>query len=77
MPSINSALHAQRIIQMESHESPSFLRKVHRLDPPIDNVFNNFACDGSEGDRSVVSGIMPTVNYLLMLCNNFILFVFI
>ena len=30
-------------------------------DLAIDNVFNNFACDGSEGDRSVVSGIMPTV----------------
>ena len=34
MPSINSARYAQRIIQTESHESPSFLRKVHRLDPP-------------------------------------------
>ena len=34
MPSINSAQYAQRIIQTESHESPSFLRKVHRLDPP-------------------------------------------
>ena len=34
MPSINSALYAQPIIQTESHESPSFLRKVHRLDPP-------------------------------------------
>ena len=32
MPSINSARYAQRIIQTESHESPSFLRKVHRLD---------------------------------------------
>ena len=31
---INSARYAQRIIQTESHESPSFLRKVHRLDPP-------------------------------------------
>ena len=35
MPSINSARYAQRIIQTESHESPSFLRKVHRLDPPL------------------------------------------
>ena len=34
MPSINSARYAQRIIQTENHESPSFLRKVHRLDPP-------------------------------------------
>ena len=34
MPSINSARYAQQIIQTESHESPSFLRKVHRLDPP-------------------------------------------
>ena len=34
MPSINSARYAQRIIQTESHESPSFLKKVHRLDPP-------------------------------------------
>ena len=34
MPSINSARYAQRIIQTGSHESPSFLRKVHRLDPP-------------------------------------------
>ena len=34
MPSINSARYAQRIIQTESHESPSFLRKVHRSDPP-------------------------------------------
>ena len=25
----------QRIIQTESHERPSFLRKVHRLDPPV------------------------------------------
>ena len=33
VPSINSARYAQRI-QTESHESPSFLRKVHRLDPP-------------------------------------------
>ena len=38
MPSINSARYAQRIIQTESHESPSFLRKVHRLDPPDDRV---------------------------------------
>ena len=30
-------------------------------DLAIDNVFNDFACDRSEGDRSVVSGIMPTV----------------
>ena len=30
-------------------------------DLAIDNVFNNFACDGSEGDRSVVSGIMHTL----------------
>ena len=35
MPSINSARYAQRIIQTESHESPSFLREVHRLDPPL------------------------------------------
>ena len=35
MPSINSARYAQRIIQTENHESPSFLRKVHRLDPPV------------------------------------------
>ena len=35
MPSINSARYAQRVIQTESHESPSFLRKVHRLDPPL------------------------------------------
>ena len=34
MPSINSARYAHRIIQTESHEIPSFLRKVHRLDPP-------------------------------------------
>ena len=34
VPSINSARYAQRIIQTESPESPSFLRKVHRLDPP-------------------------------------------
>ena len=34
MPSINSVRYAQRIIQTESHESPSFLGKVHRLDPP-------------------------------------------
>ena len=34
MPSINSARYAQRIIQTENHESPSFLRKVHRLDLP-------------------------------------------
>ena len=34
MSSINSARYAQRIIQTECHESPSFLRKVHRLDPP-------------------------------------------
>ena len=38
MPSINSARYAQRIIQTESHESPSFLRKVHRLDPPPDEA---------------------------------------
>ena len=38
MPSINSARYAQRIIQTESHESPSFLRKVHRLDPPISGL---------------------------------------
>ena len=35
MPSINSARYAQRIIQTENYESPSFLRKVHRLDPPV------------------------------------------
>ena len=35
MPSINSARYAQRITQTESHESPSFLRKVHRLDSPL------------------------------------------
>ena len=37
-------------------------------DLAIDNVFNNFACDGSEGDRSVVSRIMPTV-LLVYWCN--------
>ena len=37
-------------------------------DLAIDNVFNNFACDGSEGDRSVVNGIMPTV-LLVYWCN--------
>ena len=37
-------------------------------DLAIDNVFNNFACDGCEGDRSVVSGIMPTV-LLVYWCN--------
>ena len=41
-------------------------------DLAIDNVFNNFACDGSEGDRSVVSGIMPTV--LLVYWYNMCLF---
>ena len=30
-------------------------------DLAIDNVFNYVACDGCEGDRSVVSGIMTTV----------------
>ena len=25
----------------------------------IDNVFNYFSCDRCEGDRSVVSGVMP------------------
>ena len=41
MPSINSARYAQRIIQTESHESPSFLRKVHRLDLPEGYGVNN------------------------------------
>ena len=42
MPSINSARYAQRIIQTESHESPSFLRKVHRLDPPVSSFYGGF-----------------------------------
>ena len=33
-------------------------------DLAIANVFNYFACDGCEGDRSVVSGIMPSVLFV-------------
>ena len=51
MPSINSARYAQRIIQTESHESPSFLRKVHRLDPPDTDSHNV----SSESDTDSVS----------------------
>ena len=35
-------------------------------DLAIDNVLNYFASDGCEGDRSVVTGIMPTVHVLLV-----------
>ena len=51
MPSINSARYAQRIIQTESHESPSFLRKVHRLDPPLSDAPNDDLLDISNENR--------------------------
>ena len=35
-------------------------------DLAIDNVSNYFASDGCEGDRSVVTWIMPTVHFFLL-----------
>ena len=61
MPSINSAQYAQRIIQTESHESPSFLRKVHRLDPPSYPPPGSCVAKNSQGPASVetVQGGVP------------------
>ena len=44
--------HSQRIIQTESHESPSFLRKVHRLelDPPALSHTGGFRVGGGVHD---------------------------
>ena len=56
MPSINSARYAPRIIQTESHESPSFLRKVHRLDPPAGHqIFNCEGVSYYEEDLSIIA----------------------
>ena len=70
MPSINSARYTQRIIQTEIHESPSFLRKVHRLDPPLSDSSHALGLHthldelitGTSGHATAVEVIRDIVN---------------